>query len=168
MYRYYAIFLLSLIPGAIAVIILIFYVKEITIKKLATSPSIFGNIQDLLRKNRPFVILTVITGMFSLGSFNFSFILLRASELGVYQSFIPIVYVVINISHTIIGIPVGILADKMGKEKVLLTSYTIFAISSILMVVSFNNMAYASVLAAIFGLYVGIETVQRAIIPRDV
>lgn len=88
--------------------------------------------------------------------------------MGVYQSFIPIVYVVINKSHTIIGIPVGILADKMGKEKVLLTSYTIFAISSILMVVSFNNMAYASVLAATFGLYVGIETVQRAIIPRDV
>lgn len=106
--------------------------------------------------------------MFSLGSFNFSFILLRASELGVYQSFIPIVYVVINIAHTIIGIPAGILADKTRKEKVLLTSYTIFAISSILMVVSFNNMAYACVLAAIFGLYVGIETVQRAIIPRDV
>jgi len=56
-----AIFLLYLISGAIAVIILIFYVKEIAIKKLATSTSIFGNIQDILRKNRPFVILTVIT-----------------------------------------------------------------------------------------------------------
>ena len=88
--------------------------------------------------------------------------------MGVDQSFIPIVYVVINIAHTIIGIPAGILADKMGKEKVLLTSYTIFALSSILMVVSFNNMAYVCVLEAIFGLYVGIETVQKAIIPRDV
>ena len=56
-----AIFLLYLISGAIAVIILIFYVKEIAIKKLATSTSIFGNIQDILKKNKPFVILTVIT-----------------------------------------------------------------------------------------------------------
>ena len=164
-----AVFLLSLMPGAIAVIILIFCVKEVAIKKLASSTTIFGNIRGLLKENKPFVVLTIITGVFSLGAFNFSFILLRASELGVDQSFIPIVYAVINVAHTIIGIPAGILADKIGKEKVLLLSYAIFAISSILMVVSINNMSYAYVLAGIFGLYVGIsETVQRAIIPRYV
>jgi MFS family permease len=164
-----AVFLLSLIPGAIAVIILIFFVKEVAIKKLASSTTIFGNIRDLLKENKAFVMLTVITGIFSLGAFNFSFILLRASELGVDQSFIPIVYAVINVTHTIIGIPVGILADKIGKEKVILISYGIFAISSILMIVSINNMYYAYVLAGMFGLYVGIsETVQRAIIPKYV
>jgi MFS family permease len=161
-----AVFLLSLIPGAIAVIILIFFVKEVTIKKLALSTTIFGNIRGLLRANRPFVILTIITGVFSLGAFNFSFILLRASELGVDQSFIPIVYAIINIAHTIIGIPAGILSDKIGKEKVLLISYSIFTISTILMVVSISNISYAYILAGVFGLYVGIsETVQRAIIP---
>jgi MFS family permease len=160
---------LSLIPGAIAVIILIFFVKEVAIKKLSSTSTILGNIGGLLRRNRSFVLLTIITGIFSLGAFNFSFILLRASELGVVESFIPIVYAVINIAHTIIGIPAGILADKIGKEKVLLISYVIFAASSILMVVSINNVFYAYFLAAIFGLYVGIsETVQRAIIPRYV
>lgn len=164
-----AVFLLSLIPGAIAVIILIFFVKEVAIKKLASSTSIFGNIRDLLKANKPFVLLTVITGIFSLGAFNFSFILLRASESGVDQSFIPIVYAVINVAHTIIGIPAGILADKIGKEKVLLISYAIFAVSTILMIVSINDVSYAYVLAIIFGLYVGIsETVQRAIIPKYV
>ena len=164
-----AVFLLSLIPGAIAVIILIFFVKEVAIKKLASSTTIFGNIRDLLKENKPFVVLTIIAGIFSLGAFNFSFILLRVSELGVDQSFIPIVYAVINVAHTIIGIPAGILADKIGKEKVVLLSYGIFAISSILMVISINNITYAYVLAGIFGLYVGIsETVQRAIIPKYV
>lgn len=164
-----AVFLLSLIPGAIAVIILIFFVKEVAIKKLASSTSIFGNIRDLLKANKPFVLLTVITGIFSLGAFNFSFILLRASESGVDQSFIPIVYAVINVAHTIIGIPAGILADKIGKEKVLLISYAIFAVTTILMIVSINDVSYVYVLAIIFGLYVGIsETVQRAIIPKYV
>ena len=162
-----AVFLLSLIPGDIAVIILVFYVKEVAIKKLGSSTTIFGNIKGLLKENQPFVILTVITGVFSLGAFNFSFILLRASELGVDQTLIPIVYAVINVAHTIIGIPAGILADKIGKEKVLLLSYGIFLVSSLLMVVSINNISYAYFLAAIFGLYVGIsETVQRAIIPK--
>ena len=164
-----AVFLISLIPGAIAVVILLFFVKEVAIKKLASSTTIFRNIRDLLKVNKPFVILTIVTGVFSLGAFNFSFILLRASELGVDQSFIPIVYAVINIAHTIIAIPAGILADEIGKEKVLLISYVIFATSSILMVVSINNVSFAYLLATIFGLYVGIsETVQRAIIPRYV
>ena len=164
-----AVFLLSLIPGAIAVIILIFFVKEVAIRKLASSTTIFGNIKGLIKKNKPFVILTVITGVFSLGAFNFSFILLRASELGVDQSFIPIVYAIINVAHTIVGIPAGIVADKIGKEKVLLLSYGIFAASTILMIVSVNDVSYAYILALIFGLYVGIsETVQRAIIPKYV
>ncbi len=116
-----------------------------------------------------FVILIIITGVFSLGAFNFSFILLRASELGIDQSFIPIVYAIINVAHTIIGIPADILADKIGKEKVILISYGIFAISTILMMISINNAYYVYILAIIFGVYVGIsETVQRAIIPKYV
>lgn len=94
---------------------------------------------------------------------------MRAPELDVDQSFIPIVYAVINVAHTAIGIPAGILSDKLGKEKVILLSYCILAISSMLMVVSINNLSYAYILAVIFGLYVGIsETVQRAIIPKYV
>lgn len=94
---------------------------------------------------------------------------MRASELDVDQSFIPIVYAVINVAHTAIEIPAGILSDKLGKEKVILLSYCILAISSMLMVVSINNLSYAYILAVIFGLYVGIsETVQRAIILKYV
>lgn len=143
-----------------------FFVKEVAIKKIASSTTIFGNIKELLKVNRPFVILTVITGVFSLGAFNFSFILLISSESGIDQTFIPIVYAVINIAHTVVGIPAGVLADRTGKEKVILLSYGIFTISIILMIVSINNASIAYTLAIVFGIYVGIsETVQRAIIP---
>jgi MFS family permease len=97
--------------------------------------------------------------------------LLKASELGMDNNLIPIVYAVINVSHTAIGIPSGILADKIGKEKVLIIGYSIFAVSTVLMaaISSAENSIYAFVLAAIFGLYIGIsETVQRAVVPRYV
>jgi MFS family permease len=45
-----AVFLLSLIPGAIVVIILFFFVKEVAIKKLDALTTIFGNIRDLLKR----------------------------------------------------------------------------------------------------------------------
>jgi len=59
------------------------------------------------------------------------------------------------------------LADKIGKEKVLTIGYAVFVVSSLLMVTLTGNSLYAYVLAAVFGLYMGIsETLQRAITPR--
>ena len=176
------IFLVSLVPGAVAVIILIFIVKEASIKKRrlpntpisTTTKVLLSNFANVLKANRRFAILLVISGIFSLGAFNYSFILLKASELGVDKNVIPLVYAVINISHTVIGIPSGLLADRIGKEKVLIIGYAVFAVSTSLMIIFTGrggglNSLYAYVLAAVFGIYVGIsETLQRAVVPRYV
>ncbi|HKG87024.1 MAG TPA: hypothetical protein VKA95_01760 [Nitrososphaeraceae archaeon] len=119
-------FLFSLIPGAIAVTILIFFVKEISIteiRKRFSETKIFSNIANIVGENRPFAVLLIVSAIFSLGAFNFSFVLLKASNSGVEDTLIPIVYAVINISHTAIGIPSGLLADKIGKEKVLIIGF---------------------------------------------
>lgn len=162
------VFIMSLIPGAIAILILIFVVKEVAIKKQPTA-NIFANMKQVIYGNRPFVTLLVISCIFSLGAFNFSFVLLKASDIGVGTNLIPIVYAVINIAHTVIGIPSGYLADKIGKEKVLLIGYGVFGVSSVLMVILSGNALYAYLIAVVFGVYMGIsETVQRAVIPRYV
>jgi MFS family permease len=131
--------------------------------------TIISNIRHVIKGNRPFVLLLIISGIFGIGAFNFSFILLRASDLGISENLIPLVYATINVAHTAIGLPSGILADKVGKEKVLIIGYSVFAASTALMLVLSQNTLYAYILAAIFGLYIGIsETVQRAIVPMYV
>ena len=51
----------------------------------------------------------------------------------------------------------------------LIIGYSVFAISTALMLLISANTFYTYVLAAIFGLYIGIsETVQRAVVPRYV
>ena len=103
------IFLVSLIPGAIGVIILIFVVKEVVLRinRDSNTTRVLSNFGNVLKGNRPFVFLLIISGIFSLGAFNYSFILLKASNLGINKNIIPLVYAVINISHTAIGIPSG-------------------------------------------------------------
>jgi MFS family permease len=173
------IFLVSLIPGAIAVIILIFLVKEVPINRgLSAAATItskmLSSFSKVLKGNRPFTLLIIISGIFSLGAFNYSFVLLKVSDLGIGKDVVPLVYAVINISHTAIGIPTGVLADRIGKEKVLTIGYAVFAVASSLMIIvsgrgEANNFLYACILAAVFGIYVGIsETLQRAIIPKYV
>ena len=138
-------------------------------KSSATKTTIFSNMGQVIRGNRRFVLLLVIAGIFGIGAFNFPFILLRASDLGVDENLIPLVYATLNIAHTAVGIPSGILADKVGKEKALMIGYSGFAISTVLMLVLSEDIFYAYILAAIFGLYLGIsETVLRAVIPRYV
>jgi MFS family permease len=167
------VFLFSLIPGAVAIIILVFYVKEIStteIRKKFSETRIFSNIANIVRENKPFTILLIVSAIFSLGAFNFSFVLLKASDSGVEESLIPIVYAVINISHTAIGIPSGLLADKIGKEKVLIIGYSTLVVTTLLMVIEVSdNSLYPYVYAVVFGLYLGIsETIQRAIVPNYV
>ena len=159
------IFVLSLIPGIIAIIILVFFVKEVIGKDITKGMQ--RNFYYLLKQNKPFTILLVITGIYSLGAYNFSFILLKSLDLGVIESSIPLVYAAINITHTAISIPAGIIADRIGKEKILILGYGVLLISSSVMVLLSGNFLYAFVIALIYGIYVGItETVQRAVLPR--
>ena len=167
------IFLLSIIPGIISLFILIYFVKDklyTNSKKGLTNITFFSNLQILFIENKTFVYIIIILGIFSLGAFNYSFVLLKSSDLGVEQSFIPIIYTIINITHTIIGIPSGILSDRIGKERVLIIGFLLFIISTIFMYFSDkNNIIYVISIPLIYGLYVGIsETVQRALISKYV
>ncbi|MGI0048477.1 MAG: MFS transporter [Nitrososphaera sp.] len=160
------VFYLSLVPGAIAVVILLFFVKE----KFAPSEvkrSIASNVRSVLAEKR-FVALLAIMGVFSVGAFNFAFVLVRASDLGVADSMVLLIYAVINGAHTLIGYPAGMLADRIGKENMLAISYGVFLASTAVMLLS-TSSAHAYLLAAVYGAYIGIaETVQRAVVPKYV
>jgi MFS family permease len=160
------VFYLSLVPGAIAVFILIFFIKEKFVPS-EVKRSIAGNIRAVFAEKK-FVALLAIMGMFSAGAFNFSFILVRASDLGVADGTVLLVYAMINIAHALIGYPAGFLADRIGKEAVLAISYAVFLASTVLMLLS-TSSAHAYLLATVYGVYFGIaETAQRAAVPRYV
>ena len=168
------IFLLSIIPGIVSLFILIYFVKDKIIinhnNKMVNKISFFSSLRKLFIENKIFVYLVIILGIFSLGAFNYSFVLLKSTDLGIEQNFVPIIYAIINITHTAIGIPAGILSDRIGKEKVLIIGFLLFVISSLLMYLSEkNNLIYIISIPLIYGLYIGIsETVQRALISKYV
>jgi MFS family permease len=169
------IFLLSIIPGIVSLLILIYYVKDkiLTIDNniiIGYKITFFSNLRILFIENKIFVYLVIIIGIFSLGAFNYSFVLLKSTDLGIEQNFVPIIYAIINISHTAIGIPAGILSDRIGKEKVLIIGFLLFVISALLMYLSEkNDIIYIISIPLIYGLYVGIsETVQRALVSKYV
>jgi len=157
------VFWLSLIPGAVALFIILFLVKERAGKSVGEFQLLTG-IKSVLKGN--FSYLLIIVSIFSLGAFNFSFVLLNAKEAGIVDSFIPLVYAAVNVAHTAIAIPSGFLSDKVGKEKVMILGYCIFLSTTILILLLPTNGFNAFLVAVFYGAYFGIvETVQRALIP---
>jgi MFS family permease len=131
------IFWLSLIPGAIALLLLVFFVEE-RAGKANGEFKLLAGVKTVLKGN--FSWLLIIVGIFSLGAFNFSFILLNAQEARIADSIIPIVYAVVNVAHVAIAIPVGILSDRIGKEKGMLLGYGLF-LSSVMLILFLRPLA---------------------------
>ena len=156
------VFWLSFVPAVISLIILLFFVTEAG--GLTKQRHFFENAAAVL--NRRFVFLLVVLGIFSIGAYNFSFILLRASSLGIPDGQIPLVYVTINALSVVAAFPSGMLADKIGKLPVLFLSYLVFLFASVTGIILVGNWSYGFVIACVFGIYLGIsDTVQRAMIP---
>jgi len=156
------VFWFSFVPAAIALVILLFFVQDT--RGLARQRSVFENAREVL--SREFVLLLVALGIFAVGAYNFSFILLKAGSLGVQESLIPLVYASLNVATVILGLPAGMLADKVRKIPVLGLSYVVFLATSVGGLILVGNPVYGFVIALLFGSYLGMaETVQRAIIP---
>ena len=159
------IFWLSLIPGVVALIIILLFVKE-HITGSAGEFRFLEGIRSVLSGN--FSRLLVVVGLFSLGAFNFSFILVNAQEAGVSDSFIPLVYAAVNVAHVAVAFPAGVLSDRIGKEKVMLMGYAVFLVSALLLWLPSTSF-FAFLVAVVYGAYAGIiETVQRALVPSYV
>ncbi|MFQ6011665.1 MAG: MFS transporter [Nitrososphaerales archaeon] len=160
------IFWVSFIPGAIAVLILIFLVKERKMSK-REGTSLLSNFSTVFRGR--LMILLIILSIFSIGAFNFSFILLQGMELELAPAFIPLVFLVINLAHAAVGYPSGILSDKIGAERTLILAYSVFFVTSFMGLISPDQPYWAFAMAAVFGVYIGMtDTVQRAVIPKYV
>jgi len=156
------VFWLSFVPAAIALFILLFFVRDT--RGPVRRRSVFENARNVL--NREFVLLLVVVGTFSLGAYNFSFILLKAGSLGVSEGYIQLVYASLNVATVMLGIPVGILADRVGKLPVLGLGYIVFLVTSAAGLLLTGNPLYAFLIAVLYGSYLAMaETVQRAIIP---
>jgi MFS family permease len=157
------VFWLSFVPGTVALLIILLFVRE-RVGAVASEFQLLKGVRSVLTGRYP--VLLLLVGIFSLGAFNFSFILLNAQELGVSASLIPIVYAVVNVAHTAVALPAGVLSDRIGKERVLSMGYVVFLVTALLILITPSSTASAFLVPVIFGIYMGIvETVQRALVP---
>ncbi|MEN9447909.1 MAG: hypothetical protein RJA25_1199 [Bacteroidota bacterium] len=127
--QYKVIFLLSFIPGIFAILIT-FFLKESKhlVKNTTSQKGLFSFIHYW--KESPILYRKVVVGFLVFALFNSSdfFLLLKATQAGLSDTWVIGIYVFYNLIYAIFSLPLGILADKIGLKKIFISGLLLFAI----------------------------------------
>jgi MFS family permease len=135
------VFLISFIPGIIAIFFAYTLVKERPKHKGVPVRQSFKGV--LTRRFGFYLIIMVI---FTLGNSTDAFLLLRARDAGVGIALVPVLWTVLHISKTIFSIPGGRLSDRIGRKPVIIAGWLVYALV-------YMGFAYAGSQSAIWGLF---------------
>jgi MFS family permease len=113
----------------------------------------------------PLKLFILISGIFTLSNFSYMFYILKAQTIFTGRLAIgaPIIlYILFNIFYGVFALPFGVLSDKIGREKVIIFGYIIYAITAFGFAL-FSSLNYFIILFALYGIsYAIIEGNQRA------
>jgi MFS family permease len=142
--NYRIIFLLAGIPSVLAIFVIIFGIKEAKKDK----ESLFNkfHFKDFSKK---YYLFLVIIFIFTMGNSTDALLMVKANEVGVKVVFIPLVYLVTSVISVLLAIPIGSLSDKIGKEKILIAGFLIYAV----VYFGFGFTGSTKTVIALFALY---------------
>jgi MFS family permease len=153
------VFWLSAIPGILAVLLIIFKVREVERRKATSN----GNLLSICPKGRLRTYL-IILFIFTLGNSSDAFLLLKAGKLGVPAIHIPLLWAFFHVVKMLSSMPFGALSDRIGRRGVIISGWCVYALA-------YTGFAYAStelhiwLLFAFYGLFYGLtEGVEKALL----
>jgi len=173
---YRTVFWISMIPAAISVVVIWLFIREkrkarVEAGAAAAAAPTAGSEgaaapgahppgdtrwQRLRRLRGPLLAYLLVTAVFYLGNSSDAFLILRARDLGIATVLIPILYLVFNFVYSALSIPAGLLADRVGRRKVALIGFAVFAVTYAWMAIA-SSAAAAWGVFILYGVYMGIS-----------
>jgi len=120
---YRTVFVLAAIPAVIGVATILLLIKEASKPK----ESLYARFSFRDFPKRYYLLLGIIF-LFTLGNSTDALLIVKANEVGIKVTYIPLVYLVFNAVSVLFSIPLGTHSDKVGKERVLVFGYLVYAL----------------------------------------
>lgn len=158
----HTVILLAVIPGILSVLVLVLTVHEPNV--VASRASETTNAPADVRLPRPLRTYLAVVAVFTLGSSADSFLLLRASEIGISAAWLPILWLALSLAKAASNVPGGKIADRLGRKPTLVAGWFLYAIFYATLPHVTSTGAFAAIVIA-YGLYYGLaEGSERAIL----
>jgi MFS family permease len=162
---FYILFAFSFIPAFIGVIFL-FFLKEPDIKQQSLSLSKIKPDLNFRRYDKNLKIFFGAQAIFTLGNSSNQFLLLRSVNLGITLPNVLLMYLLFNLSSTLLSHFFGSFSDKIGRKKILLSGFILYSfVYGSFGFISKSNVNYLWFFWIIYGVYYALtEGVEKAFI----
>ena len=161
------IFLISLIPAALGVLILFLVREKIAPRVKTAAPkqepwwrSLGARWRLLDRRLKLFLVIVFV---FALGNSSNEFLLLRAKDLGNDIPSVILMYLVYNVVYALIAWPAGRLSDRVGRKALLVVGYLTYGVVYVGFAIAGPLQLWG--LFATYGIYVAMtDGVEKALV----
>ena len=149
-----AVFWVAVIPGLMAVALLLFGVREPERHEGGKRPNPISR-ENLKRLGAPYWWVVGIGAVFTLARFSEAFLVLRAQQGGIPVALVPLVMVAMNLIYAASAYPFGKLSDRMSHKTLLAVGLVVLIAADLVLA---TNDHWGTVLAgvALWGVHMGI------------
>jgi MFS family permease len=124
-YDYKGLFLISMIPAVLGLFMFFFVKQKKAPKQILKREPFRKNIKTIDGQLRLYLLVVFL---FTLGNSSNTFLLLKAKSIGFDDISVILLYFIYNITASILSLPLGGLSDKIGRKKLLVPGYVLFAV----------------------------------------
>jgi len=149
------VFWFASIPAAIAVLLLVFGVEEPEPRAAGRLPAAAIGWHSARELERAFWLVVLFGAVFTLARFSEAFLILRAQQQGLPDSFAPLVLVIMNVVYAATAYPIGKLADRMSRFKLLGAGLVLLVAADLVLALAQGLPAVAAGVA-LWGLHMGV------------
>ncbi len=164
-----SIFLISLIPAFLGIVVLFFVREQMARRRARATPTpvrepwwrdLRTRWQELDRRLKVFLIIVFL---FALGNSSNQFLLLRAKDRGFDDATVILMYLVFNIVYTVASWPAGRLSDRVGRKALLVLGSLTYGV--VYLGFALANPLQLWGMFATYGLYIAFtEGVEKALV----
>lgn len=122
---YRTVFLVSAIPGTLAILVALTMVRERTKPAAAREEAATVSFRGL---GRPFAVFAAISMVFALGNSSDALLILRAQDLGAQAATVPLMYFAFNVVAASLARLFGRRSDRVGRRRVLVAGFATYAL----------------------------------------
>ncbi len=160
---FYKLFLISMIPALLGVVVLFFVKEKAQGEKGAKRPPLSFSLKGL---DRRLIVFFIAVFLFTLGNSSNQFLLLKSMDAGVSLPDVLLMYMLFNLTTSLLSTPLGSLSDRIGRKAIILCGYLLY--SGIYIAFGFieaPQAAYLWLFWILYGVYYAFtEGIEKALV----
>jgi MFS family permease len=148
------VFWVAVIPAIVCVLLIVFGVEEPEATQQVSQHRLSISRTNLRRLPARFWWVVTFSAVLTLARFSEAFLLLRAQNLGMSDTWVPLILIVMNVVYAATAYPLGSLSDNGNRRSLLMWGIGPLIVADLVLAVA-GNVWLVALGAALWGLHMG-------------